>query len=88
MGGSRGTKESRDGCTGESPGDTDRVGARARRLRCALVAPALALALLLLAAGGSALQEISEKLARADLREFETQGRFIKSRYGEDQISE
>jgi hypothetical protein len=41
-----------------------------------------------LAAGGVALKEISEKLARDDLREFETQGRFIKSRYGEDQISE
>jgi hypothetical protein len=41
-----------------------------------------------LAAGSVALKEISEKLARDDLREFETQGRFIKSRYGEDQISE
>jgi hypothetical protein len=41
-----------------------------------------------LAAGGVALKEIGEKLARADLREFETQGRFIKSRYGEDEISE
>jgi hypothetical protein len=41
-----------------------------------------------LAAGSVALKEISEKLARDDLRVFETQGRFIKSRYGEDQISE
>ena len=41
-----------------------------------------------LAAGSVALKEISEKLARDDLREFETQGRFIKSRYGEDHISE
>jgi hypothetical protein len=37
-----------------------------------------------LAAGSVALKEISEKLARDDLREFETQGRFIKSRYGDD----
>jgi hypothetical protein len=37
-----------------------------------------------LAAGRSALVEISEKLARADMAAFETQGRFIKSRYGED----
>lgn len=41
-----------------------------------------------LAAGGVALKDISEKLAQADLREFETQGRFIKSRYGEGEISE
>jgi hypothetical protein len=34
-----------------------------------------------LAAGRSALDEISEKLARADVAAFETQGRFIKSRY-------
>lgn len=40
-----------------------------------------------LAAGSAALNEIGQKLARADLREFETQGRFIKSRYGEDEIS-
>ncbi len=37
-----------------------------------------------LAAGRSALDEISEKLARADMAAFETQGRFIKSRYGDD----
>jgi hypothetical protein len=37
-----------------------------------------------LSAGSVALKEISEKLARDDLREFETQGRFIKSRYGDD----
>src|SRR5205807_4925636 len=35
-----------------------------------------------LAAGRTALGEISEKLARADMAAFETQGRFIKSRYG------
>jgi hypothetical protein len=39
-----------------------------------------------LAAGSVALREISEKLARDDLREFETQGRFIKARYGEDRL--
>jgi hypothetical protein len=37
-----------------------------------------------LAAGRTALNEISEKLARADMAAFETQGRFIQSRYGED----
>jgi hypothetical protein len=37
-----------------------------------------------LAAGRSALGEISEKLARADMAAFETQGRFIQSRYGDD----
>ncbi|QNN64104.1 hypothetical protein H9L12_06795 [Sphingomonas rhizophila] len=37
-----------------------------------------------LAAGREALSEISEKLARADLAAFETQGRFIQSRYGEE----
>jgi hypothetical protein len=36
-----------------------------------------------LAAGRTALNEISEQLARADMAAFETQGRFIKSRYGE-----
>lgn len=36
-----------------------------------------------LGAGGTALREISGKLARADMAAFETQGRFIKSRYGE-----
>ena len=39
-----------------------------------------------LAAGRTALNEISEKLARADMMAFETQGRFIKSRYGEERI--
>jgi len=37
-----------------------------------------------LAAARAALNEISEKLARADVAAFETQGRFIKSRYSED----
>ena len=37
-----------------------------------------------LGAGRVALSEISEKLAKADMMAFETQGRFIKSRYGED----
>jgi hypothetical protein len=39
-----------------------------------------------LAAGREALREISEKLARADVSAFETQGRFIQSRYGEERI--
>ena len=39
-----------------------------------------------LEAGRTALREISEKLARADMAAFETQGRFIKSRYGEERI--
>ena len=39
-----------------------------------------------LAAGRTALGEISETLARADVAAFETQGRFIKSRYGEERI--
>jgi hypothetical protein len=37
-----------------------------------------------LAAGRAALDEISERLARADMAAFETQGRFIQSRYGSD----
>ena len=37
-----------------------------------------------LAAGRAALHDISQTLARADVAAFETQGRFIKSRYGED----
>jgi hypothetical protein len=37
-----------------------------------------------LAAGRQALAEISENLAKQDLMAFETQGRFIKSRYGEE----
>jgi len=39
-----------------------------------------------LTAGRTALSEVTEKLARADLAEFETQGRFIQSRYGEERI--
>lgn len=37
-----------------------------------------------LAAGRSALADVSEQLARADVAALETQGRFIQSRYGED----
>ena len=37
-----------------------------------------------LGAGRQALTEIGEKLAKADMMAFETQGRFIKSRYGAD----
>jgi hypothetical protein len=37
-----------------------------------------------LSAGRAALADISERLARGDVAAFETQGRFIKSRYGED----
>ena len=39
-----------------------------------------------LAAARTALGEVSENLARADLAAFETQGRFIKTRYGEERI--
>jgi hypothetical protein len=39
-----------------------------------------------LAAGRTALSEISEQLARADVAALETQGRFIQSRYGEQRI--
>ena len=39
-----------------------------------------------LAASRAALGDISEKLARSDLAAFETQGRFIESRYGRDEI--
>lgn len=39
-----------------------------------------------LAAARTALTEICEDLARKDLAAFETQGRFIKSRYGEEPI--
>jgi hypothetical protein len=39
-----------------------------------------------LAAGRQALGEIAETLARADMAALETQGRFIKSRYGEERI--
>jgi hypothetical protein len=41
-----------------------------------------------LAAGRQALVEISEKLAHADMAAFETQGRFIKTRYGEERIDQ
>ena len=34
----------------------------------------------------SALGEISQKLARADVMALETQGRFIKSRYGDESV--
>jgi hypothetical protein len=39
-----------------------------------------------LAAGRSALAEVSEQLARADVAALETQGRFIQSRYGDPNI--
>jgi len=39
-----------------------------------------------LAAGRSALAEVSERLARLDVAALETQGRFIQSRYGEERI--
>jgi hypothetical protein len=39
-----------------------------------------------LAAGRAALDEVSQQLARADMAAFETQGRFIKSRYGDEGI--
>jgi hypothetical protein len=39
-----------------------------------------------LAAGRQALAEVTQQLARADVAAFETQGRFIKSRYGEERI--
>jgi hypothetical protein len=41
-----------------------------------------------LAAGRAALAEISEKLARADMAAFETQGRFIQSRYGSEGLED
>lgn len=41
-----------------------------------------------LAAGRSALKEITETLAGKDMRAFETQGRFIKSRYGQETIDQ
>src|SRR5215203_4215200 len=41
-----------------------------------------------LAAGREALAEVTEKLAKSDLAAFETQGRFIKSRYGEERIEQ
>jgi hypothetical protein len=39
-----------------------------------------------LTAGRQALTEISEKLARSDMAAFETQGRFIKSRYKDEEL--
>ena len=39
-----------------------------------------------LAAGRAALSDISEKLARDDVRALETHGRFLKSRYGEEVV--
>jgi hypothetical protein len=39
-----------------------------------------------LAASRTALHEISEKIARADIAALETQGRFIQSRYGDDRL--
>ena len=39
-----------------------------------------------LGASRQALSEIGEKLAKADMMAFETQGRFIKTRYGEETI--
>jgi hypothetical protein len=39
-----------------------------------------------LAASRTALDDISEKLARADMAAFETQGRFIESRYGREEL--
>ena len=39
-----------------------------------------------LAASRAALGDISEKLARSDLAAFETQGRFIESRYGREEL--
>lgn len=41
-----------------------------------------------LAAGRQALAEISEKLAKADMAAFETQGRFIQSRYTEKTLDD
>ena len=40
-----------------------------------------------LIAGRQALTEISEKLARADMAAFETQGRFIQSRYKDEDLN-
>jgi len=41
-----------------------------------------------LAAARTAIDEISQDLAQGDLNAFETQGRFIKSRYGEQTIDQ
>lgn len=40
-----------------------------------------------LAAGRTALSEVSEQLARADVAALETQGRFIQSRYGDEPVA-
>jgi hypothetical protein len=40
-----------------------------------------------LVAGRQAITEISEKLARADMAAFETQGRFIQSRYKDEELN-
>jgi hypothetical protein len=40
-----------------------------------------------LSAGRQALKDIGEKLARNDLNAFETHGRFIESRYKDEDIS-
>ena len=40
-----------------------------------------------LAAARGALTEVSEQLARGDLAAFETQGRFIQSRYGDQPVA-
>lgn len=39
-----------------------------------------------LRAGRQALDEVGQQLARGDVAAFETQGRFIESRYGEDSL--
>jgi hypothetical protein len=39
-----------------------------------------------LTASRTALHEITGKIARSDIAALETQGRFIKSRYGEERI--
>jgi len=41
-----------------------------------------------LEAGRAALKEISDRLAQSDVAALETQGRFIKSRYGEERIDQ
>jgi hypothetical protein len=41
-----------------------------------------------LSAGRVALNDISEKLARNDMAAFETQGRFIQSRYSEKTLDD
>ncbi len=41
-----------------------------------------------LAAGRAAIRDISENLARNDLAAFETQGRFIQTRYSEKTLED